>query len=134
MIKYKELVYNEKDIRNLYLSNEWYAYTNDINTLFDGVINSLYIYAAYDDAKLIGLIRVVGDGSTIIYIQDILVLPEYHRRGVGTVLLKHITDRYCKVRQIVLMTDTTEKQIQFYEKNKFVKMTVCNAVGFVYKK
>ena len=37
--------------------------------------------AAYDEDRLVGLIRVVGDGLTIVFIQDLLVYPQYQRQG-----------------------------------------------------
>ncbi|WP_430038931.1 GNAT family N-acetyltransferase [Peribacillus simplex] len=39
---------------------------------------------AWDDDKLVALIRVVGDGQTIIYIQVILVLENYQDQGIGS--------------------------------------------------
>ncbi|MGX7076836.1 GNAT family N-acetyltransferase [Globicatella sanguinis] len=34
------------------------------------------------------MIRVVRDGYSILFIQDILVLPEFQRQGIGSTLLK----------------------------------------------
>ena len=42
--------------------------------LKNAINNSLKVLTAWDDEKLVGLIRVIGDGYTIIYIQDILIL------------------------------------------------------------
>jgi len=132
MIEYKEFTYNETDIMDLYLNNEWYAYTNNKELLFKGIKNSLDVFGAYENEKLVGLIRTVGDGCTIIYIQDILINTEYHRLGIGSKLMKMVLDKYTHVRQILLMTDQTEKQIKFYESNGFKTYDKVQGVGFKY--
>ena len=49
------------------------------------------------------------------FVQDLLVLPEYQRQGVGTRLLRAVLDRYAAVYQIGLLTDDTPKTTAFYE-------------------
>ena len=120
MISYKTLIYDEKAIMNLYLDNEWYAYTNIKETLFEGIKNSLDVIGAYKDKELVGLIRTIGDKKTIIYIQDILVLKSYHRKGIGTSLLDIIINKYPHVRQMCLMTGESKEQRQFYESLGFI--------------
>ena len=66
--------YNEQEILNLYGSVGWTAYTDDSASLKAGFQNSLLTLAAYEGNTLLGVIRTVGDGQTIVYIQDILVL------------------------------------------------------------
>ena len=133
-ITYRELLFKEDDILNLYLDNNWTNYTDNKDMLFSGIKNSLYTLAAYDKEVLIGLVRVVGDGFTIIYIQDILVLKEYQNKGVGSKLIKYIIDKYKAVRQIVLTTDNTEIQKAFYEKNGFKEFKDLKLVAFMLDK
>ncbi|HIV90388.1 MAG TPA: hypothetical protein H9744_01690 [Candidatus Eisenbergiella stercoravium] len=68
--------YGETDILNLYASVGWTAYTRSPEVLRKGFENSLLTLAAYEGERLIGIIRAVGDGHTVIFIQDLLVLPE----------------------------------------------------------
>ncbi len=133
-ITYKKLVFNKTDIFELYLDNNWTSYTDEQEKLFAGVNNSLHCYAAYDKNKLIGLVRVVGDSNTIIYIQDILVLKAYQNKGIGSKLIVHIIEKYQDVRQIILSTDNTESQKIFYEKNGFKDYNNLNLVAFMLKK
>ena len=107
--------YNESEILNLYQSVGWINYTNNPNMLKNAYANSLKILGAYENEKLIGIIRVVGDGYSIVFIQDIIVLPEYQRHGIGTALLKKILEIYQNVYQKSLLTDNTDKTIQFYK-------------------
>ncbi len=108
--------YAEDEILRLYNSVAWTAYTSAPDKLRQGFENSLLTLAAYEDEKLLGLIRVVGDGHTIVFIQDLLVFPEYQHRGIGSALLQAILDRYKEIRQIELATDNTEKTKAFYKK------------------
>lgn len=107
--------FEEKEIRNLYVSVGWKNYTDRPNMLLMAYKNSPCILGAYEEDKLIGIIRVVGDGASIVFIQDILVLPKYQHQGIGTALVKEIMNRYRSVYQIQLMTDNTEKTIAFYK-------------------
>lgn len=107
--------YNETEILKLYESVGWTNYTTNPEMLKNAYNNSLKILGAYDNEKLVGVIRAVGDGYSIIYIQDILVLPQYQRKGIGTALLKKMLDEYKNVYQKILMTDNTEKNIRFYK-------------------
>ena len=80
-----------------------------------GIANSLDVISAWDEEKLVGLIRTIGDKETIIYIQDILVLKEYKRQGIGRHLMEQILEKYQDVRQIILLTDSEPEQKYFYE-------------------
>lgn len=120
-----------EELMDLYNDVEWSAYTADKIKLKNAIDSSLKVLTAWDDDKLVGLIRVVGDGYTIIYIQDILILKNYQGQGIGSQLLKLILEHYKSIRQIVLMTDQTEKTINFYKKNGMVKTDDYNGVAFV---
>ena len=94
--------YNEKEILKLYSSVGWTAYTDEPQALKLGFQNSLLVLAAYEGEELLGIIRVVGDGVTVVFIQDLLVFPEKQRKGIGTALVKAVLERYPTVRQIEL--------------------------------
>lgn len=107
--------YNEAEILNLYKSVGWINYVNNPVMLQNAYANSLKTLGAYHNEQLIGIIRVVGDGYSILYIQDILVLPAYQHLGIGTALVNQILKMYKNVYQKTLLTDDTEKTVQFYK-------------------
>ena len=49
--------------------------------------NSLFHAIAVIDGQTVGMGRVVGDGSLINYIQDLIVLPAYQSKGIGKLLM-----------------------------------------------
>jgi ribosomal protein S18 acetylase RimI-like enzyme len=103
------------NISALYSDARWTNYTKDMPKLMRGIDNSLDVISAWDEDKLVGLVRTIGDKETIIYIQDILVLKVYKRQGIGRHLMKLILEKYQDVRQIVLVTDSETEQKYFYE-------------------
>lgn len=54
--------------------------------------NSLMTVTAVDRDKILGIGRLVGDGALIWYIQDVIVLPEYQKRGIGTMIIESLLD------------------------------------------
>lgn len=108
---------NIEQLARLYKSNNWSAYTDNLSTLKRSVDHSLFTVSAFDGHNLVGLIRVVGDGYSIIYIQDLLVHTEYQNQGIGKTLVERVLRRYSTVRQVVLLTD--KGQENYYEKLGF---------------
>jgi len=51
---------------------------------------SLFHVTARENSKLIGMGRVVGDGALFFYIQDLVVDPDYQRKGIGALLMEQI--------------------------------------------
>ena len=124
-------IFNEAEILQLYQSVGWVAYTDHPEVLKKGFENSLLTLAAYKGDQLLGIIRTVGDGHTVVFVQDILVFPEHQRKGIGTALLQAMLDRYSHVRQIELATDNTPKTIAFYKSMGFQEMSEIGCCGFM---
>ncbi|MGE7129254.1 GNAT family N-acetyltransferase [Lysinibacillus xylanilyticus] len=130
-IIFKEEKYIDKnDLKVLYEDVEWYAYTKDLDQLQQALLNSIYVLSAWENDQLIGLTRVVGDGLTILYIQDILVLNSHQNRGIATVMMNHILEKYKDVRQKVLLTEEAPDVRHFYEKNGFQSCDKGTLVAF----
>jgi ribosomal protein S18 acetylase RimI-like enzyme len=115
-IEYKKVgSIDSNNVLQLYKDAGWTAYTENIEQLMQAISGSLRVIGAWDKDQLVGLIRVVGDGQIILYIQDILVLQEYKRLGIGTNLMKIVMDEFKDVRQKVLLTEDSKETRGFYE-------------------
>ena len=123
--------FNMDEIKSLYDAVGWKAYTDNMTRLMKGYKNSLKVLAAFRDDELIGIIRAVGDGLTIVFIQDILVMPNEQRKGVGKSLLRAMIDLYPEVRQIELVTDIDPKTIGFYKSLGFKELSELGCCGFM---
>ena len=104
-----------EDLTNLYQSVQWTAYTQHPTKMEKILEGSLWWCVCYCDQELAGFIRVVGDGVSIIYVQDILVNPKFQRQGIGSKLFEIMLERYAdNIRQIVLITDNEKRTQKFY--------------------
>lgn len=124
--------FDRSEIMNLYTSVGWTNYTDHPQMLEKAYKNSLCTLGAYTaQGRLVGIIRAVGDGASILFIQDIIVFLEFQRKGIGTALLKAIVSRYPDVYQTELMTDNTDKTIAFYKSLGFTPATEFGCLGFM---
>lgn len=133
MIGYKiNDVVSFEEIFPLYEAVGWTNYTSNPIMLQNALEHSLFILTARDEeGKLIGFLRAVGDGYSILYIQDIIVLPEYQRQGIGTQLLRQTLEYFNEVYQIILTTDSEVKTIAFYEANGFTTLSKYGCTSFM---
>lgn len=99
----------------LYDAVGWSAYTEDPPKLAAALAGSTLLAVARDGNDLAGLARVISDGHSICYLQDVLVDPRYQRTGLGRSLVELVLAPYAHVRQKVLLTDTEPGQKAFYE-------------------
>lgn len=123
--------YREGEILRLYSSVGWTTYTDHPQALRQGFQNSLLVLAAYESDDLLGIIRVVGDGVTIVFVQDLLVFPEKQRKGIGSALMKAVLERYSDVRQIEVTTDNTPRTTAFYKALGFSAFSEIGCCGFM---
>lgn len=123
--------YNEAEVLPLYESVGWTAYTEQPDVLRRGFEHSLLVLGAFEGTRLLGLVRAVGDGETIVFIQDLLVAPDRQRTGVGTALLKAVLDRFPRVRQIELVTDDTPETRAFYQSAGLRPFSALGCEGFM---
>ena len=56
--------------------------------LQNGLINVSAIY----NGELVGMGRLVGDGAMYWYLQEIIILPQFQRKGIGTMIVNHLVD------------------------------------------
>ncbi len=66
-------------------TTDWRSVENEAAD--EGLKGSLYAVCVYDENAIVGMGRVIGDGGLYYYIQDMIVAPDYHREGVGKLIL-----------------------------------------------
>lgn len=54
--------------------------------------NAFHITTVRDGGKAVGMIRVLSDGSYANFITDVMVIPEYQHKGIGTELMRRTMD------------------------------------------
>ena len=123
----------EDEIVNLYKSGGWWKDHYDKSAI-KHLIKGSFLFAVVIDKKTkktIGMGRVLSDGVSDAYIQDLVVLPEYRKKGIGKKLITDLI-QYCKSKNISWIALISEpNQEEFYKKIGFKEMA--NYTPFKYE-
>jgi acetyltransferase, GNAT family len=92
MIKISYDLLNSSDYINLRI-NSGMGSKKSIERVETAIKNSLFIISLYDDKKLIGMGRIIGDNGISYAVTDIMVDKEYQGKGYGKLIMKEI-DNY----------------------------------------
>ena len=130
-IKKQEFVKLE-DVLHLYQAVGWTNYTDQSEMLEQALSHSLVIYVALDGDTVVGLVRLVGDGFSSIFVQDLIVLPIYQRKGIGSALMKEALEAYKDVYQVQLVTEQTEENVGFYRSMGFETLSTYDCTGMIW--
>ncbi len=131
IIRKQEIVKLE-DVFYLYQAVGWTNYTNQPQMLERALSHSLAIYLALDGDTVVGLIRLVGDGFSSVFVQDLIVLPSYQRQGIGGSLMKEALEDFKETYQVQLATEQTEKNVGFYRSMGFETLSTYDCTGMIW--
>ena len=131
IIRKQEIVKLE-DVFYLYQAVGWTNYTNQPQMLEQALSHSLVIYLALDGDAVVGLIRLVGDGFSSVFVQDLIVLPSYQRQGIGSSLMKETLEDFKEAYQVQLATEQTEKNVGFYRSMGFETLSTYDCTGMIW--
>lgn len=121
-----------KEVKDIYRQASWNAYLQDDEKLARAFQQSLHLLGAFDADRLVGFVRCVGDGEHILVVQDLIVVPEYQQRGIGTALFKTIMKKYSEVRMFLVITDIgDEVDNKFYQSFGMKKLEEQYMAGYV---
>lgn len=85
---------------------------------------TLYSVCVYDEDKLIGYARIIGDKTIFLHIHDVMVRPEYQGMGIETGIMNNILDEVNVYRGvnpgIRVYLGASKGKEGFYEKFGFV--------------
>ena len=127
----KQEIVKLEDVLHLYQAVGWTNYTNQPQMLEQALSHSLVIYLALDGDAVVGLIRLVGDGFSSVLVQDLIVLPIYQRQGIGSALMKEALEDYKDAYQVQLVTDQTERTLEFYRSMGFETLSTYDCTGII---
>ena len=127
----KETSVSINDVLHLYQAVGWTNYTNQPQMLAQALSHSLAIYLARDGEKIVGLVRLIGDGFSSVFVQDLIVLPSYQRQGIGSALMKKALADYKDAYQIQLAKEESEKTLGFYRSLGFETLSSFQCTGMI---
>ena len=121
-INYVEKTPTPDDFNMLTESVGWGKRENNI--VKEALRNTLYSLCVYDENRLIGYGRIIGDKTIFLYIQDIMVIPKYQGKQIGTEIMYKLleqVDKYKKVNpNIRTYLGASKGREGFYEKFGFI--------------
>ena len=123
MINIKENIKNVEEFNLLYDDVGWGAYDDNITQ--KALDNTFYSVSAYDDNKIVGYGRIIGDTICFLYIQDIMVKPEYQGNKIGTMIMNKLLEKIDEIKQenpdLRVYLGASKNREEFYEKFGFIK-------------
>ncbi|EOB33024.1 acetyltransferase [Streptococcus mitis 13/39] len=128
----KQEIVKLEDVLHLYQAVGWTNYTNQPKMLEQSLSHSLVIYLALDGDAVVGLIRLVGDGFSSVFVQDLIVLPSYQRQGIGSSLMKQALEDFKEAYQVQLATEQTEENVGFYRSMGFETLSTYDCTGMIW--
>ena len=125
--------WNPTDIVNLYKAGNWWKEYYNPAELPRLISNSFAFAVAVDNRthKAIAMGRIISDGVSDAYIQDVVVLPTYRHHKIGKHIIIKLIE-HCHKHNISWIGLIAEPgSIEFYTTLKFSQMK--NHVPMIYK-
>ena len=99
-IQYTEKkIFTAEQVEELFLSVKWISGKYP-DRLYRALLNSSTVITAWDNKRLVGLVRVLDDGGMVAYIHYVLVHPDYHKNGIAGTMIKQVKEKYKNYRDI----------------------------------
>ena len=132
----KENINNVDEFNLLYNSVGWRAY--DYNITKQALDNTFYSVSVYDDNKIIGYGRLIGDTICFMYIHDVMVLPEYQGKKIGTQIMNKLINKISELKKnnpdMRVYLGASRGKEDFYRKFGFIERKEANlGAGMILK-
>lgn len=137
MIKIKENINNIDEFNLLYDLVGWGAYDKEISK--KALNNTYYLVSIYDDDKIIGYGRLIGDGICFMYIHDVMVIPEYQNKKIGTSIMNKLIEKIEFIKRenpdMRVYLGASKGKEGFYKKFGFIERKNADlGAGMIYNK
>lgn len=107
-----------------YLTNSVDWGIRDSKIVEEALKNTLYSLCVFDDDKLVGYGRIIGDKTIFLYIQDIMVVPEYQNKKIGTQIMNGLLikiEEYKRINpEIRVYLGASKEKENFYKQFGFI--------------
>lgn len=126
----EEKKFTQEEVQQLFLSVGWVSGQYP-SRLYKSLINSSTVLTAWDEDKLVGLVRVLDDSEMVAYMHYVLVNPDYQGQKIAGTMIGMIKEKYKDYLYLEIMPEES-KNAAFYEKFGFnimangVAMQLCN--------
>ena len=128
MISIKENVNSIKKFNYLYDAVGWGSYDEKVSE--KALANTMYSVSVYDDDKIIGYGRIIGDGICFLYIHDVMVIPKYQNKKIGSQIMNKLLEKVNQIKienpYVRVYLGASKGKEKFYERFGFIKREDAN--------
>ena len=128
MILIKENINNVDEFNCLYDAVGWGSYEKNISE--KALANTIYSVSIYDDNKIIGYGRLIGDGICFLYIHDVMVDPKYQNKKIGSQIMNKLLEKVKQVKfenpYVRVYLGASKGKEKFYERFGFIAREEAN--------
>ena len=122
MISIKENVNSIEEFNYLYDAVGWGSYDEKVSE--KALANTMYSVSVYDDDKIIGYGRIIGDGICFLYIHDVMVIPKYQNKKVGSQIMNKLLEKVNLIKRenpyVRVYLGASKGKEKFYERFGFI--------------
>ncbi|MGN1372300.1 MAG: GNAT family N-acetyltransferase [Candidatus Coprovivens sp.] len=122
MITIKENIDNVEEYNYLFDEVGWGAHDYEISKI--ALKSNTYSVSVYDNNKIIGYGRIIGDGIIYLHIHDIMVHPNYQNKGIGKQIINKLLEKVNELKKVNpylrVYLGTSQGKEDFYKKCGFI--------------
>lgn len=122
MISIKENVNSIEEFNYLYDAVGWGSYDEIVSE--KALANTMYSVSVYDDDKIIGYGRIIGDGICFLYIHDVMVIPKYQNKKVYSQIMNKLLEKVNQIKRenpyVRVYLGASKGKEKFYERFGFI--------------
>ena len=122
MISIKENVNSTEEFNYLYDAVGWGSYDEKVSE--KSLANTMYSVSVYDDDKIIGYGRIIGDGICFLYIHDVMVAPKYQNKKIGSQIMNKLLEKVNQIKienpYVRVYLGASKGKEKFYERFGFI--------------
>ena len=122
MISIKENVNSIEEFNYLYDAVGWGSYDEKVSE--KALANTMYSVSVYDNDKIIGYGRIIGDGICFLYIHDVMVAPKYQNKKIGSQIMNKLLEKVNQIKienpYVRVYLGASKGKEKFYERFGFI--------------
>jgi GNAT superfamily N-acetyltransferase len=108
--------FSTESVVALYRTCGWSAATKP-DALHRALLGSHSLFTAWHAGRLVGLGNAISDGHLVVYYSHLLVHPDYQKQGIGSELMRRLSEPYRGFHQHIIVADA--EAVGFFRKCGF---------------
>ncbi|WP_416298135.1 GNAT family N-acetyltransferase [Paenibacillus illinoisensis] len=116
---HKERKIQARELKRLYEDMGWWPERTIVD--IEKMLNIGPAIGVWKDSRLVGFCRAISDGVFRAYIEDVAVIEEHRKLGIGNRMVKELMKELSDISVVSLFCE--EALVDFYKKDRFKETT-----------